>query len=638
MARQRSFRDAAHRAVLPFLALAAACAADDPASSTPAALASGGPVSAEVSSRLASDVGWLADDARQGRRAGTQAGREAGQWIAERLASLGLEPAGESGWTQSLEVGLPARDGGTSFVRIVDGVELGGSALIQPLFCSSGGTVHGPLAWGGYGITNAKPAWDDYAHARKNGALQGAIVLIVRGTPPLAEQEATSEASAEASAGAKPVEEGPGWGNAGSLFMKVMTAKRLGAAAVLVAPHPSEASEPIPPFDVTRSAQASIPCAFISVQVARRLEPAYDALVASLDRAAGPTAFRPASAPIVELASDVVREKGEALNVLGMLRGNDASRTIVVGAHYDHLGLGGEGSLAPSSTGEVHNGADDNASGTAAVLEMARELAAGPRPACNVLFALWSAEELGLLGSEHWAEHPTLPMESVIANLNLDMVGRAGDGKLDVLGVGTAAPLEAWVREAAVAAALDVHVSSSGQGVGGSDHMTFLQRRVPALHFFSGVHADYHMPSDDAERFEADGARRVVALGVDLVRRIAAAPRSALAYVEPRADEGRPGGRMRAEGWSVWFGSRPEYAFEGPGVRLAGTSEGSPAEKAGLLAGDVLRKVGEVEIDTIDDFMLALATYKPGDVVRTRFLRDGELQEVSVTLVPRQPE
>jgi hypothetical protein len=622
---------------LLLLLLGASCSA--PASEPgpgPAAASSKAEAPGEVSSRLTADVAWLADDARQGRRAGSQAGRDAGQWIAARLESLGLEPAGESGWTQSLEVGLPARNDGASSVRIVDGVELGGSALVQPLFCSAGGAAHGPLAWGGYGITNAEPSWDDYAHARKNGALHGAVVLIVRGTPPV--PSAASEASPAVAPGSENVQAGPGWGNAGSLFSKVMNAKRLGAVAVLIAPHPSEVDEPIPTFDAARSAQASIPCAFINVAVARRLEPAYDALVASLEAGQGPTAFRPTTAPIVELKADVVREKGEAWNVLGLLRGADASRTIVVGAHYDHLGLGGDGSLAPGAMGEVHNGADDNASGTAVALEMARELAAGPRPACNVLFALWSAEELGLLGSEHWAKHPTVPLDSVVANLNLDMVGRAGDGKLAVLGVGTAAPLEGWVREAGAAAGLEVDISLSGQGVGGSDHMTFLKRQLPAVHFFSGVHPDYHKPSDDTPGFEADGARRVAALGVELVRRMAEAPRAALAYVDPPlSDEQRESERQRlGAGWRVWFGTVPEYSYEGPGLLLAGTSEGSPAERAGLLAGDLVRKVGEVDVETIYDFMHALQIYKPGDVVRTQFERDGKLQEVAVTLATRE--
>jgi hypothetical protein len=469
-----------------------------------------------------------------------------------------------------------------------------------------------------------------------NGELDGAVVLLVRGTPPIAEAEASAEAPGDGAL-VKPAQ---GLGNAGSLFTKVMNAKRLGAAAVLIAPHPSQAEEPLPRFDVSRSAQSSIPCAFISASVARRLEPAYDALVASLDKGAGPSAFRPLTAPIVELEADVVRERGEALNVLGLLRGADASRTVVVGAHYDHLGLGGDGSLAPGSMGEVHNGADDNASGTAAVLEMARELAAGPKPACDLLFALWGAEELGLLGSEHWAKHPTLPLESVVANLNLDMVGRAGDGELAVLGVGTARPLERWVREAGSAAGLELDISLSGQGVGGSDHMTFLKRRIPAVHFFSGVHTDYHKPSDDLQGFEAEGTRRVVALGIELVRNLSDAPRGALAYVDPPlSEEEQQSERQRlGAGWRVWFGTVPEYSYEGPGLLLAGTSEGSPAERAGLLAGDVVNRVGDIEVETIYDFMHALQIYKPGDVVQTRFVRDGETHAVPVTLATREAQ
>lgn len=634
---QRSSRGAAGRAPFPLLLLATACAASDsganPETPKGTKLAKADP---SVTARLTEDVAWLANDAREGRRAGTQAGRDAAAWIVERLQALALDPAGEEGWTQSFEVGLPARDGGTSAVRIVNEVELSGSALVQPLFCSAGGTARGPLAWGGYGITEASVGWDDYEHARKNGELQGAVVLIVRGTPPLAESASDEEGEGDTAL----VQAGHGWGNAGSLFTKVMSAKRLGAVAVLIAPHPSQADAPFAPFDVSRSAQASIPCAFIAASVARRLEPAYDALVASVDQGEGPTAFRPWTAPIVELEADVVRERGEALNVLGLLRGADSARAIVVGAHYDHLGLGGDGSLAPGSMGEVHNGADDNASGTAAVLEIARELAAGPRPACDVLFALWGAEELGLLGSEHWAKHPTVPWESVVANLNLDMVGRAGDGQLAVLGVGTARPLEAWVRAAGAEADLELDISLSGQGVGGSDHMTFLKRRVPAVHFFSGVHPDYHKPSDDVQGFEADGTRRVVALGVELVRSMADAPRSALVYVDPPlSEEQQQSERQRlGAGWSVWFGTVPEYSYEGRGLLLAGTSEGSPAERAGLLAGDVVTQVGEVEVETIYDFMHALQVYKPGDVVRTQFVRDGESQAVPVTLATREAQ
>ncbi len=615
----------------PVLLLVAACASGDTAGSG-ASLASG---EAGATERLTAHVSWLADDARQGRRAGTQAARDSADWLAARMAELGLEPAGEKGWMQALDVPLPVRDAGGSRVSTAARTFEGGGE-IMPLFCSDGGAAEGRLAWGGYGIVHAERGWDDYAYARKTGSLEGAVVLIVRGTPPTDEPAPAPEAAATPDTAL--VQKGSGWGNSGSLFTKVMTAKRLGAAAVLVAQHPSQADEPLPPFDATRSAQASIPCLMVSAAVAQALEPAYERLVEELDRTGGPAAFAPATAPTVALRADVVREKGEAWNVLGLLRGRSSQRVVVVGAHYDHLGLGGEGSLAPDALGEVHNGADDNASGTAAVLEIARALGSGTELDCDVLFALWSGEEEGLLGSEHWARLPTVPLDRVVGNLNLDMVGRAGDGELSVLGVGSAAPFEAWLEVAGPRADLELTLSSSGQGMGGSDHQTFLRRQIPALHFFSGVHPDYHKPSDDTERFEAEGTARVVALCADIVRSMASA--GELAFVEPKSEEpGEPAEQQQVtSGWRVWFGSVPEYAYDGKGLLLAGTSAGSPAERAGLLAGDVVVQVGEIEIENIYDYMHMLETYKPGDVVVARFLRDGVPQETRVTLATREAQ
>ena len=173
-------------------------------------------------------------------------------------------------------------------------------------------------------------------------------------------------------------------------------------------------------------------------------------------------------------------------------------------------------------------------------------------------------------------------------------------------------------------------MNRSGQGIGGSDHQTFLKREIPAVHFFSGIHGDYHRPSDDVERFEADGAARVAELGLALVRRLQSRP---LEFVVVAAEEG-DNQRVRG-GFNVWFGTVPEYAYEGTGLLLAGTSAGSPAEKAGLLKDDVVLQVGEVEVETIYDFMHALQIYKPGDVVVTRYLRDGVEEQVRVTLATR---
>jgi C-terminal processing protease CtpA/Prc len=250
-----------------------------------------------------------------------------------------------------------------------------------------------------------------------------------------------------------------------------------------------------------------------------------------------------------------------------------------------------------------------------------------------VIFALWSGEELGLLGSEHWAEHPTVPLNTITANLNLDMVGRAGNGKLQVLGAGTSPEFASWMADAREKSGLDLVVSTSGNSLGGSsDHQTFLKRRIPALHLFSGLHADYHKPSDTADKFEADGAAKVAELGVVLADDMAR--EKTLAFIEPKIDKERQ--EQIKGGFRAWFGSVPSYTYDGKGVLLDGTSNGSPAERAGLIKGDVLTQVGDVKIDNIYDMVYALQLYKPGDVVLAKYTRDGAPQEVRVTLSSRE--
>ncbi|MEQ1894072.1 MAG: M28 family peptidase, partial [Planctomycetota bacterium] len=408
----------------------------------------------------------------------------------------------------------------------------------------------------------------------------------------------------------------------------VMEAKRRGAKAVVLAQHPTS-SEAMIAFGEGGGAEARIPALHLSAAKAEELLPGYGMRVAALDegQAAAGVGER-----TVALTADVVRARGTAQNVLARLRGEDSTRVLLVGAHFDHLGRGGAGSLAPDKQGEIHNGADDNASGTAVVLELARCLAAAPKPACDVVLALWSGEELGLLGSEHWARNPSFPLASVIANVNLDMVGRADSNPVAVLGAGSAAAFAPILAQVGPRAGFELSVSLSGQGVGGSDHQTFLKREIPALHVFTGLHADYHRPSDDHERFEAEGAEKVTNLVLDLVD---ALPRQTLAFV-PAPKETTP--NQAAGGFKTRFGSIPDYAFPGPGMRLDGTSPGGPAEKAGLLRGDVLLGIGDTAVEGIGDFMFVLNTHKPGDVLTVRFLRDGTEERAQVTLESNQVE
>ncbi|TAJ25384.1 MAG: M28 family peptidase, partial [Planctomycetota bacterium] len=583
----------------------------------------------------------------------------AAEWIATRLAALGLEPAGESGtYFQSLPIELPARDGGDSWIEWdaphasiepkfgapdlrVPSRATGARSLL-PLFCSENsdatrdGKLGAPLVFAGYGLVCPEKQWDDFAGLD----VRDCVVLVARGVPSIAETAAPQPAAPAAGHG--DVGRGAGdesWGASASILFKCISAKQRGARAVLVAQPPKQGGEPLLAFDPGQGGRAGIPCLMVSAAVAEDLAPGYTARLRAIERAGAPVRDPLAgTARNVRVRAHVVREDGTTRNVLGLARGTGSAAaghggTVVVGAHFDHLGTGGHGALDPTAIGQVHNGADDNASGTAVALEIAR-LLRERKPARDVLIALWSGEEEGLLGSQHWVRAPTLPLADVRANVNLDMVGRAGNGKLQVLGVGTSAPFAAWMGEAGRAAGLEIAASLSGQGLGGSDHQSFLAQQIPALHLFSGTHSDYHRPSDDTERVEAAGMAKVTAFALDLVARMHAAPQ--LAYSAPPATEpATPGAARGGGGFAVWFGSVPDYAYDGGGVRINGTSSGSPAERAGFLPGDVLLRIGEIAIGGMDDFVYALRTYRPGNVVRVVYRRGEREEETRVTLSTR---
>ena len=560
---------------------------------------------------LNSDVAWLSDNAREGRRAGMRGEMDSADWLARQLGTIGIEPSGEDGYFQRFPVPLAARVGESPTVGKTVLLASGRRATvsqrgaIDPLFCSISGEVTGRLVFRGYGIVDEERGHDDYA----SGRVDGAIVMLRRGTP--------SDAGAS-------------WGFGGSVLHKVMTAKRNGAAAVIITQDEAD-GDPLR-FSEGHEANAGLPCLWVGPELAGWLFASDHEEATAAER----SEFRrmlasaqPQDGPDeVTIHVDVRREDGVATNVLGVLRGRGEAPTLVIGAHYDHLGLGGPGSLAPDAVGQIHNGADDNASGTAAVLEIARWLKAQERPpAGDVVFALWSGEELGLLGSRHWCANPTVPLERVSMNLNLDMVGRAESNGLEVMGVGTSPPFAEWVEESAAAAGLEAELTVSGFGVGGSDHQSFLEVGIPAIHLFTGLHDDYHKPSDDLVRFEERGAAQVVALCVDFVGRAQTA--DALEFVQPPKDPNAQGGRR---GFDVRFGSRPADYSETGGLTLAGVSPGTPAERAGLMAGDTLLEVGGVKIDGIQDFVYVLRTHKPGDVVKTIYRRDGNEESVLVTL------
>lgn len=315
-------------------------------------------------------------------------------------------------------------------------------------------------------------------------------------------------------------------------------------------------------------------------------------------------------------------------NVAAVLPGSDPAlrdQYVVIGAHLDHLGRGSTSALDPQAGDAIRNGADDNASGSAVVLELARVLAANP-PRRSVLFVHFSGEEMGLLGSQHFVEHTPVPIESVVAMINFDMVGRLRDDKLIVYGVATAEEMPALLDSANVAPKLDV--KAVGDGFGPSDHSSFYAKGIPVLHMFTDLHEDYHRATDDAERIDVGGMARITSYAERIARALADRPdrltpirkAAPVASASPRSGSG------------AWFGSIPDMAAsETKGVRVTGVSPGSPAEAAGLKSGDVIIEFGGMPVGDLYQFTDALAAKKPGDSV-TVVVRRG-VEELSLTAV-----
>jgi len=325
--------------------------------------------------------------------------------------------------------------------------------------------------------------------------------------------------------------------------------------------------------------------------------------------------------------ANVVRERSEAKNVVGVLEGAGplADETLVIGAHYDHLGYGGAESRSPKAR-EIHNGADDNASGAAALVEVARTLAARPEKLPRrVVFIAFTGEELGLLGSAHYVKQPLYPLDKTIAMLNMDMVGRLDGRKLVIYGTGTAPELEPL--EDRLCEQAGFKLTKHATGFGPSDQSSFYAQKIPVLHFFTGSHSDYHLPSDDFEKLNVSGMREVEQLVAATAVALCEEPKRP----EYKEIQEKPRGRG---GDRPYFGSIPDFAQEKPGYALTGVTKEGPAERAGIRGGDVIVKLGESRIGNLEDFDSALRKFKAGDRVPVVVQRGGQEQTFEVTLDP----
>jgi hypothetical protein len=324
----------------------------------------------------------------------------------------------------------------------------------------------------------------------------------------------------------------------------------------------------------------------------------------------------------------VQRVRSDVANVIGVVEGEGplADETIVIGAHYDHVGRGGQNSLAPNSS-EIHNGADDNASGTVALVELARRFAGrSQKPPRRLVFIAFTAEELGLIGSARYVKEPVFPLEKTVAMFNLDMVGRLKDDKLSIFGSGTSPRWEPELK--ALNEQAGFKLTFKPEGFGPSDHSSFYGKKIPVLHFFTNNHPDYHRPTDDWDKINVDGMLRVVdMLEQMIVQTLQNSERPA--YVEVKQPQGGNRGGNRP-----YFGSIPDFGSDLPGYSISGAAPGSPAERAGLKAGDRMISIGGNKVTGLDDFDLALRKFKAGDEAAVIVVRDGKEVELKVTLDP----
>lgn len=315
---------------------------------------------------------------------------------------------------------------------------------------------------------------------------------------------------------------------------------------------------------------------------------------------------------------------GTATNIAAYID-NGAQNTIIVGAHYDHLGLGLEsGSLDPNPKNKIHNGADDNASGTAGVIELARYFQEnGRKEKYNLLFLCFSGEELGLYGSKYYADHPTIDLSKVDAYINLDMVGRLDPEKktLEVMGTGTSPVWEPMLQKLSND---HVKIKTDSSGTGPSDHTSFYLKDIPVLHFFTGSHSDYHKPSDDYDKINYEGEVEVLKIIAKVIEELDAQPKIKFLKTKSKPMSTR-------SSFKVTLGIMPSYTADEEGLKIDGVSEGKPAAAAGLLAGDVIIQMGDIAVKDIQNYMEALSKFEKGQTVPVKFKRKGEVMTVNVT-------
>ncbi len=569
------------------------------------------------SAKLSEHIQYLASDELTGRLAGTPGAEKAANYIAGQFEKYGLK---------SLK-GLQRFQQTFSFVA---GIELGrdnrltmtGNKVSEqlqlqkdfmPVAFSKSGDFDGSVAFAGYGISASELKYDDF----QNLVVKDRFVWVLR--------------------------YGPEGNNSHGQFYrqhalryKALTAREKGAKGIVYIDDEEDFSKSTLSklrYDAD-FADSGIAAFAVSLPKARQLFQSAGLDLASLQKEIN-ASKRPRSLELsglrVTFHSELRRVTKSSANVIGFLEGSDhdlKSEVVVIGGHYDHIGLGEAGSLAEGRGKEIHNGADDNASGTAGVLELAHAFSTRRTVLKrSLVFAAFSAEEAGLLGSKYYAANPPVPLDKTVAMINMDMIGRMKENRLVVGGSGSS-PVWKTLLEQLNQGKLGLRFEDDGYGP--SDHASFYAKNIPVLFLFTGVHQDYHRPGDDYQKINFLDTQKVLELAFETARELSEMPQRPQFSKSKESKEGRARGEFR-----VYLGTIPEYGEEVDGVKLSGVREGSPAAKAGLKGGDIIVECSGKQIKNVYDYTYVLGDRKVGDVVDIVVLRGKERIKMQATLEPR---
>jgi len=566
-------------------------------------------------SDLMTHVRYLASDELDGRMTGEKGAEKAAAYIARNFEKAGLRPLGDGG-TYFQKFPLPDKvvpGKHNSLVLTINGhrkqLEIGRDFF--PLALSASGSVSGEIVFAGYGISAPEMGYDDY----RGLDVGGKIVLLLRGSP-------------------KDMDYRSHFYDYASLRYKAANAAGKGAKGVIfTTPESIGEEDDLASFAFELpSGTAPVEAVIVKREIARQIVASAGRDLARLEEtlSGGKSSSFSLRGSEAEISTELLTVRGESANVLGFVPGSDpelGNEVVVIGAHYDHLGTGRSYTVPGLEKGMIYNGADDNASGVSGLIELGKYFGGKERGLKrSLLFIAFSGEEIGLLGSTYYTEHPAAAAGNPVAMINMDMIGRLSDSRLYVMGVGSAEEWKSLIDKANSNVGLDLIYKD--QAFGPSDQTVFFAGNIPAVLFFTGLHKDYHTPDDDWQKINYEGEARLLEVVANLITELGDGENEITFSGGSQAYDGPPG-------ISVYLGTIPEYAGGENGVRLSGVEKGSPAERSGLKENDTIIELDGIKIRNVYDYRNALAVSEAGIGVDLVIMRAGKRITVNVVPEPR---